>query len=223
MKIDLRNVRCEWINLEKDTEKAEQMVELLDRLGVKNHNRVNAITGVEPMIGCRPGEESTNSCGASHVGILKKAIDNDDFPVMILEDDVEVTEFPEGEVDVPDDIDALYLGTSHGDNNYTTNPVEGYDQILKITQVFATHAILYMNKAYAKEFVDVTEAAIKSRRQHFDVVAAYNLQPRFNIYGMRSPVFYQADSKNDKNKWEMITKTPLEIKPKKPMWKTVGI
>jgi hypothetical protein len=223
MKIDLRNVRCEWINVAKDTEKAEQMVELLDRLGFKNHQRFDAITGVPPKLGGRPGEENTASCGASHAAILKRAIEEDNFPIMILEDDIDVSEFPDQELDVPDGADALYLGTSHGDRNYTSNLVEGHDDLIKITQVFATHAILYLNKNYAKEFVAITETSINSRNHHFDVSVAYNLQPRFEVYGMRVPIFYQADAKNSTNKWEHLTKTPLEIRPKKTMWKTVGM
>ena len=36
MQIDLRNVRTRWINVEKDEEKARQMLELLERLEFKN-------------------------------------------------------------------------------------------------------------------------------------------------------------------------------------------
>ena len=34
MQIDLRNVRTRWINVDKDEEKARQMNELLDGLGL---------------------------------------------------------------------------------------------------------------------------------------------------------------------------------------------
>ena len=39
MRIDLLNERVRWINVESDEEKAEQMVELLDRLEFKNAER----------------------------------------------------------------------------------------------------------------------------------------------------------------------------------------
>ena len=39
MKIDLSNIRTRWINVESDKSKAEQMVELLDRLEFKNAER----------------------------------------------------------------------------------------------------------------------------------------------------------------------------------------
>ena len=47
MQIDLRNVRTRWINVDKDEEKARQMLELLERLEFKNVERFNAITSVD--------------------------------------------------------------------------------------------------------------------------------------------------------------------------------
>ena len=47
MKIDLSNIRTRWINVESDKSKAEQMVELLDRLEFKNAERFDAITSVD--------------------------------------------------------------------------------------------------------------------------------------------------------------------------------
>ena len=47
MKIDLSNIRTRWINVESDKSKAEQMVELLDRLEFKNAERFEAITSVD--------------------------------------------------------------------------------------------------------------------------------------------------------------------------------
>ena len=220
MKIDLRNVRCEWVNLEKDTEKAEQMVELLDRLGVENHSRANAITGIEPHPGVRKGEEHYRSCAESHFEILQRAIDNNDFPVMILEDDVD-TEKDLGEIEIPDDADMLYIGTSHGDGNFTTNPVD--ENVNKITQVFATHAIVYFNAAVAKQVIEAGKISIYKMNRPFDVAIAYQVQPAFSVYAMTQPIFFQSDAKNEKNKWEEMTKTPLPIKPKKSMWKTVGV
>ena len=219
MKIDLRDVRCEWINVEKDTQKAEQMVELLTRLGVKNQKRMTAVTGIEPHPGVRAGEEHYRNCAESHFDILQRAIDNDDFPVMILEDDVD-TDMELGEVEIPDDADMLYVGTSHGDGNFTTNPVDEKEN--KITQVFATHAIVYFNPAVAKQVIEVGKSSIYRLNKPFDVAIAYQIQPSFNVYAMTQPIFFQSDAKNEKNKWEQMTRTPLPIRPKKSMWKTVG-
>ena len=218
MKMDLRDVRCEWINVEKETEKAEQMVELLDRLGVKNHKRAAAVPWIEPHQGVREGEEHYRSCAESHFEVLQRAIDNDDFPVLILEDDVDA-EAELGEVEIPDDADMFYIGTSYGDGSFTTTPVD--DNVNKITQVFSTHAIIYLTATVAKKVIGIGKESIYKHNRPFDVTVAYQIQTTFNVYATTKPIFYQSDAKNDKNKWENITKTPLEIKPKKSMWKTL--
>ena len=219
MVIDLCDVKCKWINLDRDEGKNKQMEELVARLGMKNAERVSAVEGIEPHVGVRAGEEHYRSCAESHFLILQEAIENDRFPLLILEDDVEVEVFNQ-KIEVPDDADTIYLGTSHGDGNYTTTPVD--DEWVKIEKVFATHAILYLNERYAKDVIATGKHFIYNRNTPFDVGCAYVVQPRFNVYAPRTPFFYQADSKNAKNKWEGITRTPLKMKPKKSVTQTIG-
>jgi len=219
MVINLCDVKCKWINLDRDEEKNKQMEELIARIGMNNAERVSAVEGVEPHDGVRAGEEHYRSCAESHFKILNKAIENDDFPLLILEDDVEVEYFNET-IEVPDDASAVYLGTSHGDRQYTSTPVN--ENILKIEKVFATHAILYLDKEYAKSVISVGKNFIYERNTPFDVGCAYAVQPNFKVYAPRNPMFYQADAKNTKNKWEILTRTPLEIKPKKSVINTIG-
>ena len=70
MKIDFRNVRTRWINVDKDTNKADLMVEMLDTLGFKNHERFSAVTNVKPHEGVRKGEEHYRNCAESHFKML---------------------------------------------------------------------------------------------------------------------------------------------------------
>jgi hypothetical protein len=218
MKIDLRNVRTRWMNVDKDEEKAKLMVELLDRLGMTNHERFSAITGIEPHEGVRRGEEHYRSCAESHFAILEETILKDGEPVLILEDDVENTEAIhdfvskeyESQLLCPDDADAIYLGTSHGDGRYHAEKV-GDTSWLKIRGVFATHAILYLSKTYAENTIEIGKRWIYEKNTPFDVGLAKDLQPTKSVYAPIVPFFYQADSKNSVNKWEGITKTPLKF------------
>jgi hypothetical protein len=211
MKLNLCNdVKCAYINLDSDTSKNEQMVELLDRLGISNRDRLSAVTGIEPHEGVRAGEEHYRNCAESHFSILEKG----ELPVMILEDDVESDRF-ESEIEVPDDADALYVGTSYGDHMYTTEEVDGYPHLWKIEKVFATHAIVYLTERYAKQVVVQGKKSIYEGNTPFDVTLAYRVQPAFNVYALKEPFFYQADSKNMKNKWEHLTRQPLRYQRKK--------
>ena len=113
---------------------------------------------------------------------------------------------------VPDDADAIYLGTSHGDGNYSAQDVgNGW---MRIEKVFATHSILYLNERICKTVIDIGRHWIYNLNRPFDVGFAYQVQPQFKVYAPHIPFFYQADSKNKKNKWEGLTRTPLRMKKK---------
>ena len=209
MKIDIRDIRTQWINLEKDTTKAEQMVTLLNERGFKNHERFAAMCE-DTEFGITKDNCNwfgTHMCGLSHRKLLNETIINDNEPILVLEDDIEVEEDNiKYEIEIPDDADAVYLGTSQGDCNYSA--VSANEDIAKIQRIFATHAILHINPEYSKMVVRITEDAVKADGP-FDVGIAYNVQKDFNVYAVKTPYFYQADSKNTVNKYEYITRIPL--------------
>lgn len=213
MKIDIRNVNTKWINVDKDTEKNDQMLELVQKYGFTNASRVSAVTGIEAHEGVVKGEEHYRSCAESHFKILQEAIDNKQFPILILEDDVDVLDsafIPEFEL--PDDADAIYFGTSHGDNNYEA--IDQKNGWCKIKRVFATHAIMHISEKYAADVIKTGKKWIYENNKPFDVGLAYEVQGRYNVYAPYVPFFYQADRKNGVNKWEGLTKTPLNRKKK---------
>tara|TARA_Y100000114_G_scaffold36710_1_gene32218 strand:+ start:14278 stop:14931 length:654 start_codon:yes stop_codon:yes gene_type:complete len=211
MKIDLRDVTVRWVNVDSDTEKNKMMEELCDRVGFKNASRFSAVTGIDPHEGVIAGEEHYRNCAESHFKIYEET---DSFPLLILEDDVEIEEsvFTYNLDNVPDDADAIYLGTSHGDGRYSARDVgNGW---MRVERVFATHSILYLNKRICEKVIEVGKHWIYELNRPFDVGFAYHVQPHFNVYSPHIPFFYQADSKNTKNKWEKLTRTPLQHKKK---------
>ena len=223
MQIDLRNVRTRWINVDKDEEKALQMNALLDGYEFTDHTRVSAVTGIEPHEGVRPGEEHYRNCAESHFKILEETILADGEPVLILEDDVEIEHghFPL-QCTAPEDVDAIYFGISHGDNNYrAVNLMNGWT---KICRVFSTHAILHINPAFSRDVIKEGKNHIYNLNRPFDVGIAYGIQHNYNVYAPKQPVFYQADAKNQGsvNKWERITRTPLNT-VKKFSTRTIGV
>lgn len=211
MKIDLRDVTVRWVNVDADTEKNTMMEELCERVGFRNASRFSAVTDIDPHEGVRPGEEHYRNCAESHFKIYEET---DSFPLLILEDDVEVEEsvFTCDLDNIPDDADAIYLGTSHGDGNYLAQDVGcGW---MQIERVFATHSILYINEEICKDVIETGKHWIYDLNRPFDVGFAYQVQPKYKVYAPHIPFFYQADSKNKKNKWEQLTRTPLRMKKK---------
>ena len=212
--MNICDVRTRWINVDKDVEKAKQMQELLDGLGFTDHQRFSAVTGIEPHEGVRAGEEHYRNCAESHFKVFEETILADEKPVLVLEDDVDIDDVIRSnmEIPVPEDADAIYFGTSHGDGNYTA--VDLNNGWLKIETVFATHAIMHINKEFSKQVIDMGKKWIYEYNRPFDVGIAYEIQKNFNVYAPKKPFFYQADSKNGSNKWEQITRTPLRSKKK---------
>ncbi len=212
MNIDLRQIPCVWINVDTDTEKASQMEALLDRLDIRNHRRFSGVTGIPPHDAVNRGEEHYRNCAESHFAVLQAAVDHDTFPILVLEDDVDVQGFPDAPIECPDDADALYLGTSHGSPDYRATPVS--DLLFRIERVYAAHAVVHLTREYAEAVITDGRRSIYDRDEPFDVALAFETQARFNVHAMRTPVFYQSDAKNLVNQWEHMTRTPLS--PREP-------
>ena len=203
------------------------MESLLDHLGIRGRQRFSGVTRIAPpdrlaiaaMKDLAPnmdvnfGWEHYRNCAESHFSVLRSAINGGTFPFLLLEDDVETQGFPESPIECPDDADALYLGTSHGNPDYVANAVS--DELLRIERVYSAHAIVYLTKAYAEAVITDGTRAIYESDMPFDVAVAFETQSRFNVYGMRTPIFYQSDAKNQVNKWEHMTRTPLS--PRGPL------
>ena len=184
------------------------MQELLMKLKFSNHRRFSALGGIPPHEGVRAGEEHYRSCAESHFAVLQDTILKDGNPVLIIEDDIEA-EIPMTVMEVPDDADCVYLGTSHGGMNYKATIVS--QQLSRIEGVLATHAILYLNREYAEKTIEIGKKWIYEQNRPFDVGMAFELQPISKVYALRAPLFYQSDAKNAVNKWERITRTPLLV------------
>ena len=210
MNIDLRTIPCVWINVDADTEKASQMESLLDRLGIRDRSRFSGITGIAPHADVNHGEAHYRNCAESHFGVLQAALEMNTFPILVLEDDVDVQGFPDSPIECPDDADAIYLGTSHGSPDYRATPVS--DLLFRIERVYAAHAVVHLTPDYAKAVIADGRRSIYERNEPFDVALAFETQARFNVHAMRSPIFYQSDAKNRVNQWEHMTRTPLSAR-----------
>ena len=203
MDIDIRNIRTRYINIKKDTQKAEQMVSLLDEHGFADYERFDALTSPPENLHTELNKEDafygTHMCGLSHVKLLEETILKDGEPILILEDDVEIENI-EYEIAIPKNSDCIYFGTSHGDGNYSAVNVGfsgGKNHFLKINQVFTTHAILHINPRYSSAACAITKFCALTGMPFDSHGLAYQLQRHFNVYTPKKPFFYQASEKQN--------------------------
>ena len=206
MNIDIRNIKCRWVNLDSATSNAENMVKQFKNMGLKTHERFSA-REIEPPPATPKTIWHYIGCGQSHIDILE--MEDLKSPLLILEDDAKMTEhfYPIFE-NIPDDTDAIYLGVSHGDGSYFAQDIG--NNIAKISGVFATHAILYLTERYKQAVIDTAKDFVYNKNTPFDLGCAM-LQKHFNVITPHLPFFYQADERTSANKWENLTRQPLRM------------
>jgi hypothetical protein len=217
--MNLRDVNIVWINLDEATENAKRMEDLFSRLGLTKTHRLSALKKPSPP-GTAPSEIHYVGVGESHIKALEYI--RDKLPAVIFEDDVEITDwFPEnGDIpEIPAGADAVYMGTSHGDNNYEAKDIGG--GYARIKRMLAAHAIMYMTPAYVDAVKEIAKVAMYEWKRPFDL-GTYSIIENFNVITPHAPWFYQKAAPDALNDWESITKTPLKIIRKGSMISTIG-
>jgi hypothetical protein len=154
-------------------------------------------------------------CAISTINMYKSTVP----PVLCLEDDCGLTENYNDELDVPDDADAVYLGTSvwgvtNGQTAWRNFSITKYnDKFYKIEGMCSAHAVLFLNNNFLGHLNKIGESYNMESTVPFDYLFCQE-QKKFNVYGVAKPMFYQ---KGDIN--EQVTLYSLEqvYKDKNPV------
>jgi GR25 family glycosyltransferase involved in LPS biosynthesis len=190
-KIRLTQVPTFYINLDEETDRKRSMEALLSSLGFENFERFPGVKA-----GSRVG------CSISHAALLKKIIEENIYPALILEDDVAVFNFKKV-LECPEDSDALYIGISR--MGYSFDESEPFPKSLKVKEMsgeyhrvhnmLSRHAIIHMNKSFDEDSVNLMEKFIADPKTYVaGDVTITSLLPKYKVYGLNNPVFYQNDA-----------------------------
>ena len=143
MTIDLRKIQSLWIGgINKNRE--SRISSLFNSLGY-NHRKIEAVLSN----GFNGNTQSTKNA-------IEESIKYNE-PVIIFEDDANITEHYNNKIDVPDDADAIWLGTSiYGlvnnwesmslrDGIYLTQPQKTgeYNNFYKVENMLSLHAVVF--------------------------------------------------------------------------------
>lgn len=171
--------------MDKDKVKRKNMEDNLSRLGFKNVTRIPAI---EDKVNGRVGLSKSQLIALSRVPA----------PFIVLEDDADPSSF-KSVVEVPDDADALYLGTSqwalfqgHTGFYLKYKKIKGMPEILRIYNMLSSHAILYLSDEYVSMCKRTTKYCAEEYPMPMDVPFAM-IQRFFNVYVVNNPIFVQKD------------------------------
>lgn len=198
----MRLSECEvrYINLDTALDNRIEMERQFGMLGMNKTRRISAKTIPAPS-GSKFDKHFVG-CGQSHIDALQSG----ETPLLILEDDAQVTEDYREEIDIPHGADAIYLGWSMANKKMTVKNFS--ENLVKVTGLAAAHAILYLSKRY-KDFAEgAIKIAIYEEQVPLDVALAY-FQKDFNVYAVRKPYFIQSDARYSLNKWESLTRGEL--------------
>lgn len=123
-------------------------------------------------------------------------------PVLVLEDDCGITAHYNDNIDVPDNADAVYLGTSswgarNGISEWANSELIPYnDNFYKLNGMTSAHAILFLNSNFLNHLNKIGESYNEESPMPFDYLIAQE-QHKFNVYGVAEPLFFQKDSGNE--------------------------
>ena len=137
-------------------------------------------------------------CAISTINMYKSTVP----PVLCLEDDCGLTENYNDELDVPDDADAVYLGTSvwgvtNGQTAWRNFSITKYnDKFYKIEGMCSAHAVLFLNNNFLGHLNKIGESYNMQSTVPFDYLMCQE-QSKFNVYGVAKPMFYQKGDCNE--------------------------
>lgn len=189
MKVNLTDIPVYYVNLEGEDEKRKHTESMLKNLGFKYVHRFNAIRHEAGRI---------IGCARSHYSILSTAKP----PFIILEDDCALNKEFVSEIDLPEDVDCLYLGISHwGRYMNHSGPYVHIkkisDEFVRVYNMLATHAIAY----FSKEYVDICRRVAYHYgyeiENHLDIGFA-EIHKLYNVYSYDEPLFRQYE-------WSAVT------------------
>ena len=190
MKIKLTDIPVYYVNLEGEDLKRENTESMLKNLGFKYVHRFNAIRHEAGRI---------IGCARSHHAVLSMDIEP---PFIILEDDCALNRKFKNEIEIPDNADALYLGISHwgryiGHSGPFVHTTKVNNEIVRVHNMLATHAIMYLSK----EYVDVCRRVAHHHgyeiEDHLDIGFA-EIHKLYNVYSFDDPIFRQYE-------WSAVT------------------
>ena len=205
MEIDITKLPTFYINMKNEKERNRKTKQTLKDLGFKNVTRIPGVLGSKLDIRCMSGCKDCSfyrfsGTSAAFLNAFKKA-KKINGPILILEDDIILSDNFKTVFTIPDNADAFYLGTSEGairpfTSDYMNRewmPPEFSDDlgngIHKLYNMTSAHAIVYISDRFKNVVQECCRYTFQTGVPH-DVYLT-KFMKFYNIYISNHPTFWQ--------------------------------
>jgi len=139
-------------------------------------------------------DATVNIVARAHRDATILGLEQNRFPILILEDDAELcSEFPY-ELDICEDADVIYFGVSCYNAGHGQMRVENYnDQYYRIFNSLSTHGILIPTKKAAEYHIELCNRSIAKTNWH-DKELAHDSNTHLFLTPKNGPIFFQTDA-----------------------------
>ncbi len=191
MILNLKELKYYYLTIPKNTERINNMENYLNDLN---------IIKVYSIIGHNLSKFQSGALGFLKMidTAIKDQSNNKFIPFGLLEDDVnKYRDFPDN-IEIPDNTDILYIGTSiYGYNhsikwanlNVFTESINNRTDIYKINNMLSTHGFIITSTRGLRYCINSMNIA-KNNNIHYDQILA-GMQSHYNIYCLKTPLIYQ--------------------------------
>jgi hypothetical protein len=186
--INLKSIPLLWTTCDKSKNRHGPMNSMLSNLGLSGEMINGPITNPYPI-------------GVA-IGYLQ-ALSKYQAPFLILEDDSTlIKEITLENLQIPEDSDAVYLGTSLYGRIKNKTVFQGViaakkdETYIRIFNMLSLHAIVYTSQKYVEHTKLVLNSFIKNPIGGCDDPIA-DLMWKHNVYALKNPIFYQKDGRSD--------------------------
>jgi len=138
--------------------------------------------------------KKTVGVAMAHSKVLKRALSDDNWPFIVLEEDVDFFRQVPDDLHIPKNADALYLGVSkwglkNGKGGLHISVERQNGGVHRLYNMLAAHAILYASREYVEFLLSGIEI-FSAMPTNQDKMRAETMK-YWNVYALSSPIFYQ--------------------------------
>lgn len=188
MLIQINKLPIYYINLDRDIARKQNIEKLFIECDMHNSHRIKGQIAKNKL--------SRTGCALSHKIVCEKIMNMpQNNTAIVLEDDLEKTDFYHHYIDVPENFDCIFLGISN--YNMIVSPIENFDNLVKIHHMCSSHALLLRNNNFLKAMYQSIINSINKKTFHDEDLC--KIFSKYNIYALKKPLFYQSSSANITN------------------------